>query len=100
MIHKIYTPRTGWIEVDDSEPIINKAPYIGGVQMTESSIRDSRHVFTRKDRAMGRNKTVKDVDKALDRFAVRYPHLKRPDRARMDPFPEVKITDDRRCQKE
>jgi len=100
VIHRIYTPKTGWIEVDDSEPIINKAPYIGGCPMTERSVRDCRHVFTPTDRRMQRNRTVKDVDKALDRFQVRYPHLKRPDRMRKDPFPEVKITDDKRCQKE
>ena len=100
MIHKIYTPKTGWIEVDDSEPIINKSPYIGGVQMTANSIRDNRHVFTHKQRKRGENKTVKDVDRALDNFQVRYPHLGRPDRVRRDPLPSVKITDDKRCQKE
>lgn len=100
MKHNIYTPRTGWIVVDDSAPVDNKAPYIGGCTMNDRSVRDAKHVFTKRDRMMGKNRTVKDVDTALDRFAVRYPHLKRPDRFRSDPFPEVKITDDRRCQKE
>ena len=100
MKHNIYTPKTGWIVVDDSEPIINKAPYIGGVSMTERSVRDCKQVFTKRDRALGRNKTVKDVDRALDNFQVRYPHLKRPDRMRNDPLPEVKIRDERRCNPE
>lgn len=100
MIHKIYTPKTGWIEVDDSEPVINKAPYIGGVTMTENSIRDNRHVFTKRERKMGRNKTVKDVDRALDNFQVRYPHLGRPDRVRQDPFPSTNITDTRNNNRE
>lgn len=95
MKHHIYTPKTGWIVVDDSEPIINKAPYIGGVTMTERSIRDNRHVFTHQERKMGKNKTVKDVDQALDRFQVRYPHLGRPDRVTKDPFPNAKITEGR-----
>ena len=30
MIHNIYTPKTGWIKVDDSAPVENVAPYIGG----------------------------------------------------------------------
>lgn len=100
MKRNIYTPATGWIVVDDSAPIINKAPYIGGVSMSDKSIRDSKHVFTKKDRMLGRNKTVKDIDTALDRFSVRYPHLQRPDRFRADPFPDVKITDDRRNNRE
>lgn len=100
MKHNIYTPKTGWIVVDDSEPVINKAPYIGGVTMTERSIRDNRHVFTHRERRMGRNKTVKDVDRALDNFQVRYPHLGRPDRMRRDPFPGTNISDDRRNNKE
>lgn len=95
MKHNIYTPKTGWIVVDDSEPVINKAPYIGGVQMTERSIKDNRHVFTHRERKMGKNKTVRDVDKALDRFQVRYPHLGRPDRLRQDPFPSTNISDTR-----
>ena len=95
MKHNIYTPKTGWIVVDDSEPIINKAPYIGGVTMTSSSIRDNRHVFTHAERKMGKNKTVKDVDKALDRFQVRYPHLGGPDRVLRDPAPGVSITEGR-----
>lgn len=100
MKRNIYTPKTGWIVVDDSAPVENVAPYIGGVTMTERSIMDNRHVFTHAERKMGLNKTVKDVDRALDNFKVRYPHLKRPDRMRKDPMPSVKITDERRCQKE
>lgn len=100
MKHNIYTPKTGWIVVDDSEPIINKSPYIGGVAMTHRGLMDTKHVFTKADRKMGRNKTVKDVDRALDTFSTRYPHLGRPDKVRRDPFPSVKITDDKRCQKE
>lgn len=100
MKHNIYTPKTGWIVVDDSEPVINVAPYVGGVTMTDRSVKDNRHVFTANERKRGLNRTVKDVDRALDNFQVRYPHLKRPDRVRRDPLPEVKITDDRRCQKE
>lgn len=100
MKHNIYTPKTGWIVVDDSEPIINKAPYIGGVTMTAASIRDNRHVFTHTERRMGRNKTVKDVDRALDNFQARYPHLGRPDRMRRDPSPSTNITDDRRNNRE
>lgn len=97
MIRKIYTPKTGWIEVDDAAPAPeNVAPYIGGCPMSDRSVGDAKHCFTRKDRRMGRNRTVKDVDRALDRFQVRYPHLKRPDRVRRDPFPAVKITDQRR----
>jgi hypothetical protein len=98
--HNIYTPKTGWIVVDDSIPAENKSPYIGGVSMTENSIRDNRHVFTRQQRRVGKNKTVKDVDRALDSFQARYPHLGRPDRVRKDPFPSVKIKDERRCQSE
>jgi len=100
MKHNIYTPKTGWIVVDDDAPIINKAPYIGGVSMTDRSVRDCRHVFTHQERRMGKNKTVKDVDKALDRFQVRYPHLGRPDRVRRDPAPSTNITDDRRNNRE
>lgn len=100
MKHNIYTPKTGWIVVDDSEPVVNVAPYIGGVSMTERSIRDNRHVFTPGERKRGLNKTVKDVDRALDNFQVRYPHLKRPDRFRGDPLPAVKIRDERRCKPE
>lgn len=95
MKHHIYTPKTGWIVVDDDAPIINKAPYIGGVTMTERSIRDNRHVFMHQERRMGMNKTVKDVDKALDRFQVRYPHLGRPDRIQRDPAPGANITEGR-----
>lgn len=101
MNRNIYTPKTGWIVVDDAAPaeIVN-APFIGGVSMTEKSVADCKQVFTARDRRMGRNKTVKDVDRALDSFQVRYPHLKRPDRVRSDPFPGVKITDERRNNKE
>lgn len=101
MKHNIYTPKTGWIVVDDAAPAEeNKAPYIGGVSMTSRSMTDCKQVFTKRDRMLGRNKTVKDVDKALDRFQVRYPHLKRPDRMRSDPLPGVKISDDRRNNRE
>lgn len=96
MKHNIYTPKTGWIVVDDSGPVDNKAPYIGGFPMNEKSIKDAKHVFTKRDRAMGKNRTVRDVDRALDGFQARYPHLKRPDRVRRDPFPEVKINDHRK----
>lgn len=101
MIRNIFTPKTGWIQIDDSAPAAeNLAPYIGGCSMSDRSVRDCKHVFTKSDRKRGRNKTVKDVDRALDNFQVRYPHLPRPDRMRSDPFPSVKITDDRRCQSE
>lgn len=102
MKRNIYTPKTGWYVYDDAEQPAteNRSPYIGGVSMTDKSVRNAKHVFTRRDRLMGKNRTVKDIDKALDRFSVRYPHLKRPDRFRSDPFPEVNITDDRRNNRE
>lgn len=102
MKRNIYTPKTGWYVIDDAElpATENKSPYIGGVSMTDRSIKDARHVFTKRDRMMGRNRTVKDMDRALDSFQVRYPHLKRPDRMRRDPFPNINIKDDYRNKAE
>lgn len=92
MTRHIYI-RGEWIDVEDGPPPQNAAPYIGGVSMGESSRRDFRHVVTKKQ--FRDLRTAKDVDRALDNFQARYPHLGRPGKVARDPMPSVNISDRR-----
>jgi hypothetical protein len=67
------------------------APMIGGCGMNDYTHKQFRYAFDKKTRD-GLH-TVKDVDRALDGFHAKYPHLKRPDICRSDPCPSVKLKD-------
>lgn len=90
MTRHIYI-RGQWHDVEDAPPPENVAPYIGGVSMTESSRQDFKHVVTKKQ--FRELKTVGDVDRALDNFQQRYPHLGRPGKIKREPLPGVKVRD-------
>lgn len=69
----------------------NLASFMRDQNLSDKSRRQYRHVFGKETRK--RLATTRDVDRALDNFHERYPHLPRPDVVRKDPFPGVPCGD-------